>query len=96
MKDLIKMLEKEEKCIKTLRKEEEKLYTLEVAKKQKFGDLWLNTDFVKELNLSKNATEKDKKSYIDTNKEYIDICLKIAKQKAKVNSLNNLLSLKMR
>ena len=38
MKELIKMLEKEEKCVEKLRKEEEKLYTLEVAKKQKFGD----------------------------------------------------------
>jgi len=92
MKTLIAHLKEEEKLINKIKKEEEKLYALEVAKKQKFGDLWLNTDFVKELNLSKNATEKDKKSYIDTNKEYIDICLKIAKQKACVNHLNNLLN----
>ena len=93
MKTLITHIKEQEKLIKKTKKAEETLYALEVAKKQKFGDLWLNTDFVKELNLSKNATEKDKKSYIDTNKEYIDICLKIAKQKAEVNSLNNLLNI---
>lgn len=77
-------------------KEEKILGKLDVEKKTKFADLWLNTDFQKELDLKKNATEKDKTNYIRLNKEYIKICNDIVEQKALVNYLNNVLNTKLK
>ena len=77
-------------------REEKTLGKLDIEKKTRFADLWLNTDFQKELDLKKNATEKDKTSYIRTDKEYIKICNDIVEQKALVNYLNNVLSVKLK
>ena len=76
--------------------EEKKLGKLDIEKKTRFADLWLNTDFQKELDLKKNATEKDKTSYIRVDKEYVKICKEIVEQKALVNYLNNVLSVKLK
>ena len=77
-------------------REEKKLGKLDVNKKTRFAELWLNTDFQKELNLKKNATEKDKTSYIRLDEEYIKICNEIVEQKALVNYLNNVLNIKLK
>lgn len=78
-----------EKLLYRICEEERKLGKLEIEKKRMFGDIWLNTDFQKELDLKKNATEKDKTSYIRTRKDYLKICDDIVEQKAKVHYLNN-------
>lgn len=77
-------------------REEKKLGKLELDKKTRFADLWLNTDFQKELDLKKNATEKDKTSYIRLDEEYIKICNEIVEQKGLVNYLNNVLNIKLK
>lgn len=82
-----------EKLIYKICKEEKKLGRLEIAKKKRFAKLWLETDFQKELDLKKNATEKDKTSFIRMDKEYNEICDKIVEQKALVNYLNNILKI---
>ena len=68
---------------KELEKTEKKLYQLIDDEKQMFADLWLNTDFEKELNLGKKPTEQDKKSWIRNNLEYRELKTKIAVLKAK-------------
>lgn len=68
---------------KELEQTERTLYDLENQEKQKFADLWLNTDFKKVLNLDKNPTEKDKTAYIRTHPEYVALKNKLAKYKAK-------------
>lgn len=68
---------------KELEQTERVLYSLENKEKEMFADLWLNTDFKKELNMEKNPTEKDKTSWIRTNPEYVKVKDEIAKQKAK-------------
>lgn len=81
------------KLIYKICKEEKKLGRLEIAKKRRFAKLWLETDFQKELDLKKNATEKDKTNFIRMDKEYNEICDEIVEQKALVNYLNNVLKI---
>ena len=69
---------------KQIQQIERTLYDLENREKQMFADLWLNTDFKKELNLEKNPTEKDKTSYIRIHPEYKELKRKIAKYKAQL------------
>ena len=68
---------------KKLQETEKCLYKLENEEKEMFADLWLNTDFEKELNLTKKATEKDKTSWIRINEDYKKLKNKIAIMKAK-------------
>ena len=68
---------------KELEQTERALYECENKEKQLFADLWLNTDFKKELNIEKNPTEKDKTSWIRTNPDYVEAKRKTAMYKAK-------------
>lgn len=85
-----------EKLLYKICKEEKKLGRLEIQKKRIFARLWLKTDFQKELDLKKNATEKDKTSYIRDNEEYNKVCDDIVEQKALVHYLNNVLAVKLK
>lgn len=85
-----------EKLLYKICKEEKKLGRLEIQKKRIFARLWLQTDFQKELDLKKNATEKDKTSYIRDNEEYNKVCDDIVEQKALVHYLNNVLAVKLK
>ena len=84
-KDLIKQAKK-------VCKIEKELNELEVKKQQVFADMWLNTNFEEALD-KKRATEEDKKSFIRTNKEYMDVVGKIAQMKAMKNYENNILEI---
>lgn len=70
---------------KELEQTERILYTKENEAKELFAEMWLNTDFKKELNMEKNPTEKDKTSYIRSHPDYKKVKDEIAKYKARKN-----------
>lgn len=70
---------------KELEQVERTLYRKENEAKELFAEMWLNTDFKKELNMEKNPTEKDKTSYIRAHPDYKKVQDEIAKYKAQKN-----------
>lgn len=85
MKDMSEMIDRAKKVMDA----EEKAADLTKQKGEIFAELWLETDFIKELNKSR-PTEKDKESWIKRHPKYKDILTRLARAEAIKNYERNI------